>query len=136
MWIKIVGAIVVLGGIVYAVMALSPSTRISIQKALHIEDQQKLATEQPQLEMRQTVAQVSKLMILPSSETPVMAKVTDAAMLAKQQGFFAKAQNGDELLIYTKARQAILYRPSQNVIVNVGPIQFGTPTQTSGGTPR
>ena len=67
------------------------------------------------------VKQVGKLIALPTDETPTVATVVDKDKL-KDQPFFANAQNGDKILIYTKAKKAIVYRPKDNKLVNVGPI--------------
>lgn len=64
-------------------------------------------------------------MLLPENETPTYGTVTDIAKL-KNQTFFAKARNGDEILIYEKAKLTILYRPSIQKIVNVGPLVVGS----------
>lgn len=80
--------------------------------------------ERAQQEVGSVVAATGKLIILPQGETPALATVTNAATLAAQQPFFVNAQNGDDLLVYPKAAEAILYSPSRNIIVNVGPIQY------------
>lgn len=67
------------------------------------------------------VAKVSKLTSLPPGETPALAEINDITKL-KNQPFFAKAQNGDEVLIYATAKQAYLYRPSTNLVVNIAPL--------------
>ena len=86
-------------------------------------------------EIKGLVEDVSKIMILPSDETPKVIPITDAENLAKNQLFFAKVQNGDQLLVFTSVQQAIIYRPSENKIVNTGPIvtddAAGTGTQSS-----
>ena len=85
--------------------------------------------------INKTVAEVGKIAILPNSgEVPTLATVTDVTQL-KSQDFFASAQNGDKVLIYTKAQIAILYRPSVNKIVNIGPVNIkgATGTTPSGG---
>jgi hypothetical protein len=74
-----------------------------------------------QKETESLVSALGKLMELPSDETPTVATISDKEKL-KEQTFFAKAENGDKLLAYTKAMQAILYRPSTNKIINVAPL--------------
>lgn len=86
-------------------------------------------TEQAKLEQQQLMAKVGLLTVLPAGETPTVATVTDITKL-QDQAFFANAQNGDKVLIYTKAKKAILYRPSTNKIINIAPVNIG-----SGNTP-
>lgn len=75
--------------------------------------------EQVQQEVERLVEEVGKLIALPEDERPTVATVTDVDAV-KDQPFFSKAQNGDKVLIYTSARKAILYRPSENRILEVG----------------
>ena len=75
-----------------------------------------------------TVAAVSKLMVLPSEEIPSVATVLDKDKL-KDQPFFGGVENGDKLLVFGKAMQAIIYRPSSNKIIKVGPIFINDTTQ-------
>jgi|CXWL01.1.fsa_nt_gi hypothetical protein len=87
------------------------------------------ATADPQKEavkeLHATITAVGKLMVLPTGETPTMATVSDPAKLADQP-FFAHAQKGDKVLIYSTAQKAILYSPSLNKIVEVAPVNTGT----------
>lgn len=76
------------------------------------------------LEVQQLVDAVGKLMILPQDEQPTVATVTDLEKL-KGQPFFAQAQVGDKVLIYTAAAKAILYRPSENKIIELAPLSVG-----------
>jgi cytoskeletal protein RodZ len=71
------------------------------------------------------VAEVGSLTDLPSGETPTVATVSDVSKL-KNQAFFANAQNGDKVLIYTQAKRAYLYRPSTQKIIEIAPINLGS----------
>jgi hypothetical protein len=75
-------------------------------------------------EQQKLIAEISVLTPLPTGEAPTFAEVVDSTKLASQP-FFASAQNGDKVLIYTKAKKAILYRPSTNKIINIAPVNFG-----------
>ena len=70
-------------------------------------------------ETDELVAKVGKLIALPEGQ-PTIATVADSAALAKQQVFFKDAANGDKVLLYQD--KAIIYRPGENRIINVGPI--------------
>lgn len=67
------------------------------------------------------IEKVSKIFALPKDETPTIATITDKEKL-KDQAFFANAQNGDKVIIYSKSKKAIIYRPKENIIVNSGPV--------------
>jgi len=83
-----------------------------------------------QAEVNRIVKLVGQLISLPNDESPTLATIKDKDQL-KDQPFFANAQNGDVILIYTKAKKAIVYREKGNKIINVGPISIdqknGTP---------
>ncbi len=83
-------------------------------------------------ETKALVQKIGSFMELPQNEQPTVATVLDASKI-KDQPFFAQAQNGDKVLLYTSAKKAILFRPSQNKIIEVGPINIGNQaaTQTS-----
>ena len=69
------------------------------------------------------VDEVGKIILLPD-ETPTVATVTDLAPL-KDQPFFANAKVDDKVLIYQGAKKAILYRPSEQRIIEVAPVNLG-----------
>lgn len=83
-----------------------------------------------QEEVKSLVSKVGQLIELPTGEDPTVATVSDKTKL-ENQPFFAKAENGDKVLIYTKAKKAILYRPSINKIIEVAPINIASPSPTA-----
>lgn len=72
-------------------------------------------------EVRALVADVGEHMLLPEGETPTLATVTDMHAL-EGQAFFKNAQEGDKVLMYMVSQKAIIYRPSIDRIIEVGPI--------------
>ena len=77
-----------------------------------------------QEENKALVAKVGQLIVLPEGEEPTVATVNEPEKL-KDQPFFANAKQGDKVLIYTKAKKAILYRTAENKIVEVAPVNIG-----------
>ena len=80
-------------------------------------------------EANDLVQKVGMLIELPKGEQPTIATVSDVKKLSGDP-FFANAKNGDKLLVYTAAKEAILYDPTANKIVAVGPVNVGSPTAT------
>jgi cytoskeletal protein RodZ len=83
----------------------------------------KSSSSSAQTETQSTIDKVSKLVVLPAGEPPTLATVSNASRLKNQQ-FFARAQDGDKLLIYSKSGLGILYRPSTNKIISYSPINL------------
>ncbi len=77
-------------------------------------------------EASKLVAEVGNLIVLPKDEVPTIATVTDPEQL-KSQAFFADAQKGYKVLLYATAKKAILYDPINKKVVEVAPINIGTP---------
>ncbi len=63
---------------------------------------------------------LSKHMILPTNEQPIIATVTDKSAL--KTPFLREADDGDKIIIYEKAKRVIIYRPSTDRIVDIGPV--------------
>lgn len=100
---------------------------VQYQKAQNI---LKNPTIQGQLEAKDLEKKVSRLMLLPENEQPTIATVSDFKKI-KDQPFFKNAHNGDKVLIYTKAKQAILYDPKQDKILAVAPLNIGSTSPTA-----
>jgi len=84
-----------------------------------------------QKEMETIVGKLGKLMVLPTDDTPTVATVADKDRLSGQS-FFANAQNGDKLVVYTKTKKAILFREKENKIIEVAPIYFENNATSTG----
>lgn len=79
----------------------------------------------------EVLSALGKLMVLPSDEDPTIAKVTDLDTL-KDEPFFARAKNGDTVIIYARAKKAILFRESENKIIDVAPVNFSKDERKDG----
>ena len=97
-------------------------------------------TKAAEIEVEETIKRISKHILLPTNEVPSFATVSDVTKLGNQE-FFRNAKNGDKVLIYTKAKKAYLYRPSEDILVDVSPLQLAEPAaptpvvQTKTGVP-
>ena len=87
------------------------------------------STAAAQAEQQNLVEKVGKLIVLPQGEQPTIAIVSDVTKL-RNQPFFSSAVNGDRVLIYAKAKKAILYDPVANKIKEIGPVDLGQPSVT------
>jgi|SRR5581483_9799999 len=117
----------ILIAVIVVAIALAAYFFLQYQKA---QQQLKNPTAAAKEEVHSLVAKVGQLMELPKGEDPTVATVSDKTKLASQP-FFANAENGDKVLIYTQAKKAILYRPSENKIINVAPIDLGAAQPTT-----
>ena len=106
LWVKILILVVLVGAIGFGGYYYNQYIRISGDAQAR--------------EMKQLVASVGRLMLLPD-EIPTVATVQDITKLSNQR-FFRNAQNGDKVLIYPLASKAILYRPKLGKIVEVASV--------------
>jgi hypothetical protein len=67
--------------------------------------------------------------LLPANETPALATVTDASKLSA--AFLKDAKTGDKVLIYQSNHLVIIYRPSIDRIISVGPVSIDVPQGAS-----
>ena len=96
------------------------TTQSKYQAAKFSLDNPKVVAE---AEVKEITEKLGKLMVLPVGEEPTVATVLDKDKVKDQQ-FFANAENGDKVVIYSKAMKAILYRLSENKIIEVAPISI------------
>lgn len=105
--------VALLVSVAYFVFAYA-KTRDELTKAQNPEQAAKIEAED-------LAKKLSSFVELPKDEAPTLATVNDAEKL-KSQVFFAEAQNGDKVLVYTQARKALLYRPSTQKIIEYAPV--------------
>lgn len=82
------------------------------------ENQEQIDQEQ----IDKIIEKVSDHYLLPQGENPVIATVTDAAVLSTEQEFYKDVVNGDNIILFIESKRAIIYSPSRDIVVNVGPI--------------
>lgn len=126
--IKIIGIILVTITIVCIAISFQYSREIKKLKQASTNSSSVISPD----EVKKTVEEVGKYIVLPENETPTMATVSDPSLL-KDQPFFANAEAGDVVLIYSTSRKAILWRPSTKKIIDVSPINL--PPQSNGTSP-
>lgn len=85
-------------------------------------------------ETKALVQKVGKHYALTQDEVPTIATIKEIEKL-RDEPFFAKAKNGDRVLIYDKWKRAILYDPKADIILEIGAINFDnsmlTPTEVT-----
>ena len=91
--------------------------------------------ESARVEKEKLKKNVAALIDVPQDEEPQFLSVTDATQL-KQKGeaFFAKAENGDQVLLYQNAKKVVLYRPSTNKVIEVAPITVNNDPKSTNTT--
>ena len=75
------------------------------------------------------MSNIGRHVVLPSDEMPALLTVTDPAKVNTQ--FLKQAQSGDKVLVYQKYKRAIIYRPSLDKIVDIGPVIIENPKVTN-----
>lgn len=73
-------------------------------------------------EVESLTKKIDRHLLLPTGEVPQLRTIEDAKAAAGAQTFFAGTVDGDKVLIYVNARKAVVYSPSRDLVVNVGPI--------------
>ncbi len=115
----------VVGIITLVFLALITWSITSQYKLKKAQTQLEKQIEDPQAEAKkqteELLQKVGQLMVLPTDEEPTIATVSDLSKLSEQE-FFKNAQLGDKVIIYYKAKKAILYRPFENKIIELAPL--------------
>lgn len=119
LWVAaLVGTLVVFvcGALMTILYRQNQTTQDEVARLQTPEGQQELSRQQTEL----ILSKVAALIVLPSEEVPVIATINDAETLKSQEPFYADAQNGDFVIVFAQAGKAIIYRESENKLVNIG----------------
>ena len=81
--------------------------------------------DQASADVTQVISAVAKHVALPQDETPAILTVTDTTKIKTQ--FLQQAHNGDRVLVYQNHKKAIIYRPSIDRVIDMGPVVIDTP---------
>ena len=106
--------------VIVVVISLLAYGYISTKNDLNKLANPKVASEDAKKDL---LKKVGLLIDLPAGETPSTATVSDVSKL-KNQEFFARAQNGDKVLVFPKSGRAVLYRPSTNKVVEYSKVNL------------
>ncbi len=74
---------------------------------------------------QKVIKQVSEIYQVPTDEDPAVALIQDKDKL-KDQPFYASAENGDYVIIYSRAKVALLYREKDKRLINVERVDIGS----------
>lgn len=88
-----------------------------------------------EVEIQDLLAKVGKHILLPAEEEPTIATIVDAEKLSQEQAFYKNVMDGDTVLIYMQAQKAVVYRESEDLLVNVGPVYTNTEAAPAEETP-
>lgn len=120
---------ILFGTILSLCVILASSTVYFYSKYTTLKNKPQVLSIKAPTNTEDTIKTIEDLILLPSGEAPASATVSNKEVLPDNP-LFAKAQNGDKILIFKKAGKAILYRPSIHKIVDVMPAEWDEPTPT------
>jgi hypothetical protein len=121
--------VLLISGIVVLVLAAAAPGVYFYTKFTNLEKLVARPAGQTNVDITALLAKIGKFVDLPTGEVPTVATITEADKLPKQL-FYAKAKNGDMVIVFAAAKKAILYDPAANRILEMGPVLIPTPTPT------
>lgn len=105
--------------LIFVVVLLTGASGVSVYAVLQRPDIFGLETIDAQRqESESALVRLKQILALPDEE-PTVANVTNEDAL-KNQKFFSNVKNGDVVFIYNNAKKVVLFRPSENKIIDVG----------------
>ncbi len=113
-FLLIIALIIIVGFLVYKVIKGEEIPSFEVKLGEQLSEEQ----------IGDLLGRISRLIMLPEETDPLIATINDAPALRAEQAFYRDAENGDQLVIFTKRAMAVIYRPSVDKLINVGPIFF------------
>lgn len=124
-WVWFFVILLLLGGGAYAYVRYQ--NRSVVPAETPAPDRQQVAAPSGEVgSVDQIVSRLSKHILLPDGEQPTIARVVDVEQLKQKYRFYAKAKNGDLLVVY--GEWAVVYDPSADIIVNVAALDPSQPS--------
>ena len=114
--IQILFYIVILAGLGWSFKSYQNAKR-EIMQLSSLNGQTDLRNKQ----VEQLVAKAGKHVILPE-EQPVVVNIENARAMAQEEPFYKDARDNDKVLVFAKEKKALIYRPDEDIIVNMGPV--------------
>lgn len=71
-------------------------------------------------EIQELLSKVKKHLLINDTEIPIVATIQDIDKLKNEQSFYADAQNGQKVLIFSE--KAVIYDEKNDILINVGPV--------------
>lgn len=133
---RLLGFVIVVGLVILVLMldARRRSAENKLQELSVQYEQQTGSPAQGKEVAREIVAKVGKLIKLPAGVEPTVATIVDVNQLRQKNAFYAKAKNGDHLIV--TADRAILYDAKANIIIDVVPVQIQPPAAQATSSAR
>jgi hypothetical protein len=69
----------------------------------------------------QALSELQKIASVPT-ETPIVRVIDNANLLKKDIAFYRDAQPGDFVFLFPTTEQVVIYRQSENKVINFGPL--------------
>ncbi|PID33173.1 hypothetical protein CR969_02215 [Candidatus Saccharibacteria bacterium] len=114
------------------ILGLLSSTAFFAWQANYLKDQANNSQSEKVKQVNELRAKIEKLIIIPKEERVLVGTYKADTDLAKDP-FFKDAKDGDKYLIFSESGKAIIYRESDNKLVNVGPIAVKNDSKTDNG---
>lgn len=127
---KVIAAVVVVLLIVVVFMDMRRRKAENKLEQLTLQLNQSGNTEENKAKAKALVDEVRKLIDIPADAEPTVATIVDVDVLKSKNPFYAKAENGD-FLVVTPTR-AILYSQKKKKILDVVPVQLDQQSSSQG----